>query len=262
MSDGEGTDGRGSIENMAWNDYAGNPNSGSGWETTTDPGGWTVNHYTGNDSSDDQQDFYWGGGSDGSCSDNGGINLSLFPEAQAAIAAGVPMNISVIDGLWGFTFLKSKTVTSAIEAGLSRLMGLAVDAAPYAGRFAGVVVGSLLPGTIARDDPRYMGPIQDRIVQALLAEKVTDVPPAALPVSGAVLVNARIRDIVTDKKQQIAVVRAGKSQPAEQVQVVQAVETQRKDVYQVTLAAGMPPVHIRLSDQSQLTISQPASVMF
>jgi len=171
------------------------------------------------------------------------------------------INISVIDGLWGFTFLKSKTVTSAIETALSRLTGLVAEAAPLAGRFAGVVVGSLLPSPIARDDPAYLGPIQDRIVQALLAEDVTNIAPEALPLSGTVPVNIRVRDIVKDEKQHIAVVRPGKMQPAEQVPVVQAVATPRKDVYQVTLVSGMPPLHIRVSDQTQPTVSQPSGVI-
>ncbi|WP_313653473.1 colicin-like bacteriocin tRNase domain-containing protein [Pantoea sp.] len=240
---------------------SGGGNSGNGWTTTTDPGGWTVHHYTGAGGKTSSQGNGGGNSNSGAAPGSVNVNLSLFPEAQASVAAGMSMNISVIDGLWGFTFLKSKTVTSTIESALSRLMGLAAETAPLAGRFAGVVVGSLLPGTIAKDDPAYMGPIQDRIVQALLAEKVTDIAPEALTLSGNVPVNVRIRDIVKDEKQHIAVVRPGKTQPAEQVQVIEAIATPRKDVWQVTLISGMPPIHIHLSDQSQAAVSNPSRII-
>lgn len=261
MSGGDGKDSRGPTGGVNGVSGSGGPNGGKGWTTTTDPGGWTVHHYTGGGNSTSSQGKGGGNGNSGSASGSTRVNLSLFPEAQASIAAGMSINISVIDGLWGFTFLKSKTVTGAIETALSRLTGLVTEAAPLAGRFAGVVVGSLLPTTLAKDDPDYMGPIHDRIVQALLAEKVTDIAPEALPLAGTVPVKARIQDIVKDEKQLIAVVRPGKTEPAEQVQVVQAVATPRKDVYQVRLVNGMPPLHIRISDQTQSAANQPADVI-
>lgn len=260
MSGGDGKESRGPTGGVNGISGSGGPGSGKGWTTTTDPGGWTVHHYTGGGNRTGSQGNGGRNSNSGAASGSTHLNLSLFPEAQASITAGMSINISVIDGLWGFTFLKSQTVTGAMETALSRLAGLITEAAPLAGRFAGVVVGSLLPTPIAKDDPNYMGPIHDRIVQALLANKIIDIAPEALPLAGIVPVKARIRDIVKDEKQHIAVVRPGKTEPAEQVQVVQAVATPRKDVYQVSLVVGMPPIHIRLS-QAQSAVSQPANVI-
>ncbi|MFU9137522.1 colicin-like bacteriocin tRNase domain-containing protein [Erwinia tasmaniensis] len=95
---------------------------------------------------------------------------------------------------------------------------------------------------------------------SVAAEKVTNIAPEALPKSGTVAVKARIQDVVVEEKQQLAVVRPGKSQPAQQVQVVQAVSTARPDVYQVSVVPGMPPVHIQLSDETKPALSQPSAV--
>lgn len=117
----------------------GGPSSGgasdhSGWSSENNPWGG------GNSGSG----VHWGGGSgngnNGGSSSTGGsgsVNLSLFLEAQASVAFGAPVNISLIDGMWGLSVFRAAPVQEAVAAALAKFEQGVVTALPYAGRLAG-----------------------------------------------------------------------------------------------------------------------------
>ena len=69
----------------------------SGWSSENNP--WGGSHGGGGSGQGN------GGGHSGGGSSSG-VNLSLFPEAQASIALGAPSTLSLFDNLWGFALLK------------------------------------------------------------------------------------------------------------------------------------------------------------
>ncbi|OCQ53458.1 Colicin-like bacteriocin tRNase domain protein [Photorhabdus australis subsp. thailandensis] len=131
------------------------------------------NHDTMTVTSGGKSDRGWGGGSGNSgdheridrTGKNKGVNLSLFPEAQASAAIGAqPMNIALIDGLWGFTLFQ-KQITNTVSSILARLGSVALDAAPYAGRFAGVAVGAMWPKSLdVPEDAKFKAERQRMII--------------------------------------------------------------------------------------------------
>lgn len=226
--------------------------NGNGTSTTTDNRG-SVTHQTGGASSN----THWGGGSGHGngggqhSGQSGGVNLSLMPEAQASVAYGAPMNLSLIDGMWGLSVFRAAPVQEAIAAALAKLEQGLVSALPYAGRLLGGTVGALVPSPIAKDDPTMMS----RIVTTLPADKVTHTAPAALPTQPATVVHSRVTDVVQDEKQHLAVVKSPTVPMS--VPVVSAKPTKRPGVYTASVVPGMPDIHVSVKDGKPAALSQP-----
>lgn len=231
-------------------------NNGNGTSTTTDNRG-SITHQNGGSTGGG---VHWGGGSGNGngggqgSHQSGGVNLSLTPEAQASVAYGAPMNISLIDGMWGLSVFRAAPVQEAIAAALAKLEQSVVSALPYAGRLLGVTVGALVPSPIAKDDPKMMS----RIVTTLPADKVTHTAPAALPTQPATVVHSRITDVVQDEKQHLAVVKSPTVPMS--VPVVSAKPTKRPGVYTASVVPGMPDIHVRVQDGKPAMLSQPKGV--
>ncbi|WP_445496122.1 colicin-like bacteriocin tRNase domain-containing protein [Photorhabdus sp. SF281] len=208
-----------------------------------------------------KSDRGWGGGSGNSgdhervdrTGKNEGVNLSLFPEAQASAAIGAqPMNISVIDGLWGLTLFR-KQIASAVSSTLTRLGSVALDAAPYVGRFAGVAVGAMWPGELGiPEDEKFKAERQRMIIQAIQASQVTKTPVSQLATMSSVVTDIQVQDVIEKDKQTLAIART----PARTVSVpvVKAVKTKRQNVFTAKVVPSMPPVHIRISDPPRRNI--------
>ncbi|BEO29433.1 MAG: hypothetical protein E7J62_15025 [Serratia marcescens] len=77
----------------------------SGWSSENNPWG----------GKDKDTGGHTGGGNNGGDRDStntgSNVNLSLFPEAQASVAVGAQFNLSLFDGAWGFSLLKSQKGT-------------------------------------------------------------------------------------------------------------------------------------------------------
>lgn len=219
------------------------------------------NHDTITVTSGGKSDRGWGGGSGNSgdheridrTGKNKGVNLSLFPEAQASAAIGAqPMNIALIDGLWGFTLFQ-KQITNTVSSILARLGSVALDAAPYAGRFAGVAVGALWPGDLkVPESGKFKAERQRMIVQAIQASQVTKTSVSQLATMSSVVTDIQVQDVIEKDKQTLAIVRT----PTETVNVpvVKAEKTKRQNVFTAKVVPGMPPVHIRISDPPKRNI--------
>ncbi|CRY83679.1 colicin-like bacteriocin tRNase domain-containing protein [Yersinia intermedia] len=212
-----------------------NPNSGRGWGVSQTPYG-PLRHYS--------PSLF-----------DGNDNLAQRPELQVAIVPGVAVPLSLVAGEWGFTLLKPKVVAAALDLALTRMAMFAVDAAPYAGRFAGVVGMLLAPSEIAKDD---MSVIR-RTVVTLPADKITTMPLAQLPTQPAVVADVRLHDVVQDGVQKIAIVKS-KHVPIA-VPVVQAKPTDRTGVFTAQILNGMPPIHIHVdTSSSPPTAMQPSGI--
>ena len=70
------------------------------------------------------------------------------------MAFGAPMNISLIDNMWGLSVFRAQPVQDAVAAALAKLTQEVSAALPYAGRLAGVAFGLLVPSPIAPDDKK------------------------------------------------------------------------------------------------------------
>ncbi|CNI05481.1 colicin/pyocin immunity family protein [Yersinia kristensenii] len=219
----------------------GNPNRGSGWGTSNTPYG-KLHHYSPSQFGNGNRSGGNRGGHAGHRSNT--PNLSQRPELQVAIVPGVAVPLSLVASEWGLTLFKPKMVAAALDLALTRLGMFVMDAAPYVGRFAGVVGMLLAPSEIAKDD---MSVIR-RTVVTLPAERITSVPFAQLPTQPAVVANARLHDVVQDGVQKIAVVKS-KHVPI-MVPVVQAKPTARPGVFTVQILNGMPPIHIHVENSS------------
>ncbi|MFW5402541.1 colicin-like bacteriocin tRNase domain-containing protein, partial [Yersinia sp. 1252 StPb PI] len=233
---------------------AGNPNKGRGWGVSQTPYGAIRNY----------NPSKFGSRSGGNRGGNNRArhrgnppsppNLAQRPELQVAIVPGVAVPLSLVAGEWGFTLLKPKVVAAALDLALTRMAMFAVDAAPYVGRFAGVVGMLLAPSEIAKDDMS----VTRRTVVTLPAERITSVPLAQLPTQSAVVANVRLHDVVQDGVQKIAVVKS-KHVPIT-VPVVQAKLTDRPRVFTAQILNGMPPIHIHVDSSSPPTATQPTGV--
>ncbi|WP_454889445.1 colicin-like bacteriocin tRNase domain-containing protein [Serratia quinivorans] len=245
MSGGDGKDSRGpgGGVNGGPTGLGGNGNKGggvdasdhSGWSSENDP--WGSKNTGGNT----------GGGNNGGDRDHptgsGKVNLSLFPEAQASIALGAPTNISLVDGLWGFSLLKSKTVQSVITEALAKVKTLGVPTVGtlWRGSLWGLVVEGITPTKIAPDDMSMVR----HITTTLPADLVTKTPLGQLPTQPATVVDARLSDVVDEGQQKVAVIRSP-SMPMS-VPVVEAKPTKRPDVFTAGIVPGMPDIHIRVN---------------
>ncbi|WP_323098004.1 colicin-like bacteriocin tRNase domain-containing protein, partial [Serratia marcescens] len=174
-----------------------------------------------------------GGGNNGGDRDStntgSNVNLSLFPEAQASVAVGAQFNLSLFDGAWGFSLLKSQKVQSFITKSIAKVKTLGIPTVGTLWRTSlwGLVVEGITPTKIAPDDMSMVR----HIVTTLPADLVTQTPPGQLPTQPATLVSARIADLVDEGQQKVAVVRSP-SLPMS-VPVVEAKPTKRPDVYTV-----------------------------
>ncbi|CAI0786907.1 colicin-like bacteriocin tRNase domain-containing protein [Serratia quinivorans] len=256
MSGGDGKDSRGpgGGVNGGPTGLGGNGNKGggvdasdhSGWSSENDP--WGSKNTGGNT----------GGGNNGGDRDHptgsGKVNLSLFPEAQASIALGAPTNISLVDGLWGFSLLKSKTVQSVITEALAKVKTLGVPTVGtlWRGSLWGLVVEGITPTKIAPDDMSMVR----HITTTLPADLVTKTPLGQLPTQPATVVDARLSDVVDEGQQKVAVIRSP-SMPMS-VPVVEAKPTKRPDVFTAGIVPGMPDIHIRVNAPAPPTAPKPA----
>lgn len=104
--------------------------NGDGTSTTTDHRG-SITHYGGRE----RPDAGWSRGGNSGDKDHAssGVNLSLFPEAQANIAYGVPMNISLIDDMWRFFLFRIAPIQKALLDAMAKLEQGLVAGLPYAG---------------------------------------------------------------------------------------------------------------------------------
>jgi len=229
--------------------------NGNGTSTTKDNRG-SITHQSGSHSG---RGVHWGGGSGyGSGggqgrSHSGGVNLSLFPEAQASVAFGAPMNISLIDSMWGLSVFRTQPVQDAVAAALAKLAQGVSATLPYAGRLAGIAFGLLVPSPIAPDDKKMMS----RIVTMLPADKVTKTSVTSLPTQPAtVQVHTRVADVVQGEKQHLAVVGGIPMR----VPVVDAKPTKRPGVFTVAVVPGKPALHIKVETGKPAALSQPKGI--
>jgi len=225
--------------------------NGNGTSTTTDNRGSITHQNSGSSGSG----VHWGGGSGHGSgggqggSHSGGVNLSLFPEAQASVAYGAPMNISLVDNMWGLSVFRAQPVQDAVAAALTKLAQEVSAALPYAGRLAGITFGLLVPSPIAPDDKKTIS----RIVTTLPADKVTKIPETALPTQPAtVQVHTRIVDVVQGEKQHLAVV-GGKLMS---LPVVDAKPTKRPGVFTAAVVPGQPALHVKVETGKPAALSQ------
>ncbi|ATI65982.1 colicin-like bacteriocin tRNase domain-containing protein [Edwardsiella tarda] len=225
--------------------------NGDGTSTTTDHRG-SITHYGGRE----RPDAGWSRGGNGGDKDHAssGVNLSLFPEAQANVAYGVPMNISLIDGMWGFSLFRTAPIQKALLDAMAKLEQGLVAGLPYAGRLMGVTFGVLIPSEIAKDDPNMMS----QIMTSLPADKVLEAPLApSLPLQPAtVRVKNRVADIIQDEKQKLAVV-AGVPMS---VPVVEAKPTSRPGVFTASIVPGKPDIHLSIKNNTPVSVSQPKGI--
>lgn len=240
--------------------------NGDGTSTTTDNRGSITHQNSGHSGGGAHGQSHGNGGaplgigqSHGNAGDHGGshsggVNLSLFPEAQASVAFGAPMNISLIDGMWGLSVFRAQPVQDAVAAALAKLAQEVSATLPYAGRLAGLTFGLLVPSPIAPDDKTMMS----QIVTTLPADKVTKTPVTSLPTQPAsVQVHARIADVVQGEKQHLAVVGGIPMS----VPVVDAKPTKRAGVYTAAVVPGKPDLHIKVeTDKPTAALSQPKGI--
>lgn len=232
-------------------------NDGPGWGNTTDPGGHTIHHYTGGKGGNSHNTGN-AGGNGGSHTSSSEDDLKSHPELQAMMLPGVPMSLAVISGGWGTTLNTSSSVSAAMDEALARLGALAVDALPYAGRLAGMVVGMLIPSSLSGND---MVSVVDTLPAGLLTKETITTQPA-------VSTQLRIQDVIVDGKQQLALVKPAPAQS--QVKVVQATATSRPGVFTASVVPGKPALTIKIdispaknvtpSSSKTVTASTPASV--
>ncbi|CNL51601.1 colicin-like bacteriocin tRNase domain-containing protein [Yersinia alsatica] len=229
----------------------GNPNSGKGWGVSQTPYGPLHNYNPGKFGNSHSSRGNRGGGHNAGHRGNS-PNLSEKPELQVAIVPGIAVPLTLVASEWGFTLYNPKLVAAAMDAAFSRLAVVAMDAAPYVGRFAGIVGMMLVPSEIAKDDMS----VTRRTVVTLPADRITTMPFAQLPTQPAVVANTRLHDMVQDGMQKIALVKSN-NVPAT-VPVVQAKPTVRPGVFTAQILHGMPPIHIHVETQSPPPATLPA----
>ncbi|WP_049198421.1 colicin-like bacteriocin tRNase domain-containing protein [Serratia marcescens] len=251
MSGGDGKDSRGPGGGVN-----GGPTGLGGGVDASDHSGWSSenNPWGGKDK---DTGGHTGGGNNGGDRDStntgSNVNLSLFPEAQASVAVGAQFNLSLFDGAWGFSLLKSQKVQSFITKSIAKVKTLGIPTVGTLWRTSlwGLVVEGITPTKIAPDDMSMVR----HIVTTLPADLVTQTPPGQLPTQPATLVSARIADLVDEGQQKVAVVRSP-SLPMS-VPVVEAKPTKRPDVYTVGIVPGMPDIHIRVNAPAPPTTAKP-----
>ncbi|MBN1086650.1 S-type pyocin domain-containing protein [Erwinia aphidicola] len=198
------------------------------------------------------------GGNGGSHTSSSEDDLKSQPERQAMMLPGVPMSLTTISGGWGITLNTSASISAAMDEALARIGALAVDALPYAGRLAGMVVGMLIPSSLSGND---MVSVVDTLPAGLLTKETITTQPT-------VSTQLQIQDVIVDGKQQLGLVKPAPSQS--QVKVVQATATSRPGVFTASVVPGKPALTIKIdtspaknvtpSSSKTVTASTPASV--
>ncbi|MES4615446.1 MAG: colicin-like bacteriocin tRNase domain-containing protein [Ewingella sp.] len=229
--------------------------NGDGTSTTSDNRG-DITHHTPDSSSSNTSSFQGGdGGRDNVTSSVPSVNLTLFPEAQASMVLGAPTTLSLVDGLWGFTFLKSQTIQQAIAEAFAKLKPISAPVAGmlWRGSLWGIVVQAVTPSKIAPDDMSMV----PHIFTTLPANMVTKTPYTQLPTQTATLVDARVTDLIQNNQQMSALVSAP-SLPLN-VPVVAAKPSGRPGVYTASIVHGMPDIHINVGTPLSAAPQKPAT---
>lgn len=241
--------------------------NGDGTSTTTDNRG-SITHQNGNSGSGNNGRTPNGNGGGQGNSNNSGsntnqgtkpsptVNVTLFPEAQASTIAGAPLNISIIDGMWGFSLLKSTTIQKALADAFAKMKSLTASSigttAVLRGTMWGLVIEAITPTKIAPDDMSMV----PNILTTIPAKYLTNASSTSLSESTSALVEARVVDVIDEGQQKIAIIRD--RQAAMSVPVVEAKPTKRKDVYTASVVPGKPDIHINISNPEIPSASAPS----
>nr|WP_012644886.1 colicin-E9 [Escherichia coli]P09883.4 RecName: Full=Colicin-E9 [Escherichia coli]ACM07430.1 colicin E9 [Escherichia coli]CAA31104.1 colicin E9 [Escherichia coli str. K-12 substr. W3110] len=210
---------------------SGGASDGSGWSSENNP--WGGGSGSG---------IHWGGGSGrgnggGNGNSGGGSGTGGNLSAVAApVAFGFPALST--PGAGGLAVSISASELSAAIAGIiAKLKKVNLKFTPF-----GVVLSSLIPSEIAKDDPNMMS----KIVTSLPADDITESPVSSLPLDKATVnVNVRVVDDVKDERQNISVV----SGVPMSVPVVDAKPTERPGVFTASIP-GAPVLNISVNDST------------
>lgn len=208
---------------------SGGASDGSGWSSENNP--WGGGSGSG---------IHWGGGSGrgnggGNGNSGGGSGTGGNLSAVAApVAFGFPALST--PGAGGLAVSISASELSAAIAGIiAKLKKVNLKFTPF-----GVVLSSLIPSEIAKDDPNMMS----KIVTSLPADDITESPVSSLPLDKATVnVNVRVVDDVKDERQNISVV----SGVPMSVPVVDAKPTERPGVFTASIP-GAPVLNISVNN--------------
>lgn len=216
-------------------------NNGNGTSTTTDNRG-SVTHHNGGSSGGG---VHWGGGSGHGNGGGQGGNTGNGKSSGTALAFGVPAVLGPTAGEMGFA-LSGEAVSAAMTEAFGLLKG------PFKFGLWGVALYGILPGEIAKDDPKMMS----KIVTSLPADTVTETPASTLPLQQAtVRVKQRVVDVVKDERQHIAVV-AGQLMS---VPVVDAKPTKRPGVFSASVP-GLPSLQVSVTKGVPVAKTQPKAL--
>lgn len=210
---------------------SGGASDGSGWSSENNP--WGGGSGSG---------IHWGGGSGrgnggGNGNSGGGSGTGGNLSAVAApVAFGFPALST--PGVGGLAVSISASELSAAIAGIiAKLKKVNLKFTPF-----GVVLSSLIPSEIAKDDPNMMS----KIVTSLPADDITESPVSSLPLDKATVnVNVRVVDDVKDERQNISVV----SGVPMSVPVVDAKPTERPGVFTASIP-GAPVLNISVNNST------------
>lgn len=210
---------------------SGGASDGSGWSSENNP--WGGGSGSG---------IHWGGGSGrgnggGNGNSGGGSGTGGNLSAVAApVAFGFPALST--PGAGGLAVSISASELSAAIAGIiAKLKKVNLKFTPF-----GVVLSSLIPSEIAKDDPNMMS----KIVTSLPADDITESPVSSLPLDKATVnVNVRVVDDVKDERQNISVV----SGVPMSVPVVDAKPTERPGVFTASIP-GAPVLNISVNNST------------
>lgn len=239
----------------------GGTNSGDGWHIDKD-GSLHIDITEGNQTKPGPGKEGNGNGGDGSNSGSSNSVTVLGNSGYVNMAhAGVPAALYPVSGVLTIS-LNWSTITAAVREaiiGLDAYLGdILTKVAPYAGRFLGIVIGSLWPSQIA-PDPKLTYNFKDLQVDkdnsysviALPAELVTTVPVKDIPknttVPARVLAQAVIDELAKTRPVTITPV---KPTP---VPVVRAQKTDKPNVYTAQVVPGMKPMQIYVTAPKRVT---------
>lgn len=221
----------------------GGPSSGGGVDAS-DHSGWSSenNPWGGGNSGGG---VHWGGGSGHGNGGGQGGNTGNGKSSGTALAFGVPAVLGPTAGEMGFA-LSGEAVSAAMTEAFGLLKG------PFKFGLWGVALYGILPGEIAKDDPKMMS----KIVTSLPADTMTETPASTLPLQQAtVRVKQRVVDVVKDERQHIAVV-AGLPMS---VPVVDAKPTKRPGIYSASVP-GLPDLHVSVTKGVPVAKTQPKAL--
>lgn len=239
----------------------GGTNSGDGWHIDKD-GTLHIDITEGNQTQPGPGKEGNGNGGDGSNSSSSNSVTVLGNSGYVNMAyAGVPAALYPVSGVLTISLNWSATTAAVREAiiGLDTYLGdVLTRVAPYAGRFLGVVIGSLWPSQIAPDPQltyNFKDPQVDKdtpySVIALPAELVTTVPVKDIPknttVPARVLAQAVIDELAKNRPVTITPV---KPTP---VPVVRAQKTDKPNIYTAQVIPGMKPMRIYVTDPKRVS---------